>query len=185
MSLTPSREAFAEAATKRQGYPLSTGRYKLRECQNRLNRVKHTVNAIGDYWVGRSAHSAGSSLGCCMTYEAATWLKRLPMHLAEMLAYDVLPAIEALTGDGIANSDVRRKLNIVQGRVQGVLNVCDAYHARLKQGIAKKPDEVQRDLSGLIRLIDEIEDILNDALALKKLVWCKNPATNFSAAGLV
>lgn len=185
MSTTPCHDTFAEATTKRQAHPLSTGRYKLRECKNRVGRVKHTVKAIGDYWDGRSPYSAGSSLGCCTTYEAATWLKRLPMHLAEMLAYDVLPAIEALTGDGVAETDVRRELDIVQGLVQGVLTVCDAHHAKLKQGIAKKPGEVERDLSGLIRLIDEIEDIVNDALALKKLVWCKNPATNFSAAGLV
>ena len=74
-------------------------------------------------------------LGGCTTDDKAIYLKRIPTTLAKMFGYDVLPAIAALTGDGVPQHNVRQALGQIQRRVEYLLDECDVQHASLKKDI--------------------------------------------------
>ena len=167
MPQTTCHDTFAEAQLKRRPYPLDAGAYKLREARHRLLRMMNTVDAIGEYLCKPGSGRSGSSLGpCCTTDDKAVWLKCVPDQVAEMLGYDILPAIAALTADGASPTDVAAELASAQARTDELLMDCEAQRNRLKGGIKTEYAAMKSGHSELYVLLVDAGCISQHALEL-------------------
>ena len=105
------KKAFQDAQNLRLKYPLISGADKLRETRSRLSRMQETMYQIGEYLKNPSHFDKGQILGhCCTTDDKAVWIKSIPAQVANLLGYDILPAIAALTNDCLSKRDTMRHL---------------------------------------------------------------------------
>ena len=168
MTMNPCRRAFEVAQKNRRKHPLTRGDYKLRDTQRNLGRMITTSDTIGDHLRHPPKHRAPVALGGCTTDDKAVYLKRLPTAVATMFGHDVLPAIAALTDDGVPLNDVRQALGRIQRRVDHLLDKCDVQHARLKGGIATEYADMKAGYSELYGLLTDAMDIVRDAQAVQE-----------------
>jgi hypothetical protein len=167
MPQTTCHDAFAEAQLKRRPYPLEAGAYKLREARHRLLRMMNTVDAIGEYLCKPGSGRSGSSLGpCCTTDDKAVWLKCVPDQVAEMLGYDILPAIAALTADGASPTDVAAELASAQARTDELLKDCEAHRVHLNERIKVEYAAIKSGQSKLYTLLIDADHISQYGLKL-------------------
>lgn len=160
MPKTTCHDTFAKVQLRRRSYPLEAGAYKLREARHKLLRMMDTVDAIGAYLRKPSSVRLGSSLGpCCTTDDKGDWLKNLPKQVSEMLGYDILPAIAALTGDGVSQTDVAVKLDLAQARANQLLKDCEAHRMRLKEGAKREYAAIKSGRSELYAILIDADRI--------------------------
>ena len=185
MPKTPCHDAFGAAAARREKYPLRSGAYKLRETQHSIARMQATMCEIGSLLRNPNAYPPGASLGCCATDDKAAWLKGLPKHVADLLGYNILPAIAALTGDDIPADDVKGELESARANAHRLLNDCEKEHARLQKGIEREYRSMKKGYSEVYALLVDADGIARRALELIK--WCEARArlTASVAAGSV
>lgn len=158
-------DTFAEAQLRRRSYPLEAAVYKLREARHRLSRMMKTIDAIGDLLRQPGSVRSGSALGpCCTTDDKAIWLKGVPDQVAEMLGYDILPAIATLTGDGVPKTDLAVERNIAQATAIQLLKDCEAQRVRLKVGINTEYAAIKSGQSELYDLLVDADHIAQRAL---------------------
>ncbi len=168
MTTTHCRHAFDQGQASRRKHPLTRGAYKLRDTQQNLNRMIATLDAVGDYLRRRPQHRGPLPLGGCTTDDKAIYLKRIPTTLAKMFGYDVLPAIAALTGDGVPQHNVRQALGQIQRRVEYLLDECDVQHASLKKDIKAEYENMKAGYSELYGLLTDALDLVRDAQAVQE-----------------
>ena len=168
MTMNPCRRAFEQGQASRRKHPLNRGAYKLCETQQNLNLMITTLDAVGDYLRRRPQHRGPMGLGGCTTDDKAIYLKRIPTTLAKMFGYDVLPAIAALTGDGVPQHNVRQALGQIQRRVESLLEEADVQHFRLKKGIKVEYENMKTGHSELYGLITDAQDIVRAAQAVQE-----------------
>lgn len=167
----PCHDAFGAAKAERNKYPLKSGLYKLYDARRNISRMQESMCAIGDYLNGRHDCSPGGLLGpCCTTDDKAVWIKDLPKQVARNLGYDILPAIEALTGDGIAASDVKGELARARAEAERLLDDCETQHKRLKSNIDDEYRAMKSGYSDVYALLFEAKGIAHRALELVEWV---------------
>jgi hypothetical protein len=126
MPKTPCRDAFNESAKIRTAHPLPSGAYKLRDALHWLSHMKRSMDEIGNYLNKPGNYAIGQMLGhCCTTDDKAFWIKGIPTQVAQMLGRHILPAIAALTGDGIPQSDVTGEVARANPDATKLLNDCE------------------------------------------------------------
>ena len=159
------KKAFQDAKNLRLKYPLDSGEYKLREIRWRLSRMQNSMYQIGEYLKNPSNFYKGQTLGhCCTTDDKAFWIKSIPAKVAELLGYDILPAIAALTNDGLSKRDTDATIDIANGMAKTLLKDCERQEARLKGGISAEYDEMKTGYSEVHGLLVEADRIAEDAL---------------------
>lgn len=170
MPKLPCHDAFGAATARRAKYPLRSGAYKLRETQDSIARMQATMFDIGSLLRNSSAYAPGSLLGCCTTDDKAAWLKGLPKHVADLLGYNILPAIAALTGDDIPLNNVKGELQNATADMRRLLDDCEKQHARLRKGIEHEYRSIKTGYSDLYGLLVDADCIAKRALEL--IDWC-------------
>ena len=156
---------FAEAQLRRRSYPLEAGADKLREARHRLSRMMETIDAIGDFLRNPVSVMSESALGpCCTTFDKAIWLKSVPDQLAEKLGYDILPAIAALTADGVPKTVLAAELKLAQATANQLLKDCEVQRVRLKGGIKDEYAAIKSGQSELYDLLIDADRIAQHAL---------------------
>ncbi len=159
------KKAFQDAQNLRPKYPLDSGECKLRETRSRLSRMQETMYQIGEYLKNPSHFYKGQILGhCCTTEDKAYWIKSIPAQVANLLGYDILPAIAALTNDGLSKRDTDTTLDIANGMAKALLKDCEQQETRLKGGISAEYDEMKKGYSQVYGLLVEADLIAEDAL---------------------
>ena len=159
------KKAFQDAKNLRLKYPLDSGEYKLREIRWRLSRMQNSMNQIGEYLKNQSHFYKGQTLGhCCTTDDKAVWIKSIPAQIADLLGYDILPAIAALTNDGLSKRDTNTTLAIANGMAKALLEDCKRQQIRLKGGISAEYDEMKTGYSEVHCLLVDADRIAEDAL---------------------
>ena len=159
------KQAFQDAKNLRLKYPLDSGECKLRETQWRLSRMQETMYQIGEYLKNPSLFYKGQILGhCCTTEDKAFWIKSIPAKVAELLGYDILPAIAALTNDGLSKRDTDATIDIANGMAKTLLKDCERQEARLKGGISAEYDKMKTGYSEVHGLLVDADRIAEDAL---------------------
>jgi hypothetical protein len=156
-SPTTCHDIFKNSREKRKAHPLSSGGYKLREAEDRINQLHKLVTTIADRVRAGGKFEQDESLGPCMATERGAYLKGIPAQLAELLGYTILPAIKALEGDGVPKAEVQRLLNHAETDAQLLIDECEALRLRLKGGIKNEYDRMRRGESGLLSSINEIK----------------------------
>jgi hypothetical protein len=104
-------------------------------------------------------------LGCCTTEDKATWLKDLPGHIARELGYNLIPAIEALTVEGVPAGDINTFIQSIKPQVDQLLVDCDAIQTGISRSIQGEYDAMKAGNSELIRICNEALDIADLAVA--------------------
>jgi hypothetical protein len=156
---TNCREIFNTAREKRKAHPLSSGGYKLREAEDRINQLYKLVTTIAERVRTGGKFGETENLGPCMATKRGAYLKGIPAELAELLGYTILPAIKALEGDGVPKAEVQRLLSRAETDAQRLLDDCEALRLRLKGGIKHEYDAMRQGESELLDLLDAALEI--------------------------
>jgi hypothetical protein len=173
---TICHDAFDAAQQKRAQHPLQAGAYKLREVRNRVERMQDTMCDIGEYLKKPRDFYPGQCLGsCCTTDDKADWIQSLPAKVADLIGYDLLPAIAALTGDGIAETDVAGELANARASARRLVKDCEAQHIRLQAGTEPEFHAIETGYSDVYALLVDADGIARRALEL--IDWCKMRAS--------
>lgn len=137
-AIPPCRRAFDQGLVDRQRVPLFSGLYKLREALRYLEQDCETVEAIAWHVRGNPFAVQAPQLHGCTFEDRVTWLKRRPTAIARSLGYDVLPAIQALSGDGWSARTIRALSETAHSQADEIVARCDSIHAWLR--ISIKPE---------------------------------------------
>ena len=120
------KKAFQDAQNLRPKHPINSGECKMRETRWRLSRMQNSMYQIGEYLKNPSHFYKGQTLGhCCTTEDKAFWIKSIPAKVAELLGYDILPAIAALTNDGLSKRDTDTAFDTAKQRAEALLEDCE------------------------------------------------------------
>ena len=169
MTTLTAKDAFQDAKNLRRKYPLTSGADKLRETRSSLSRMQETIYQIGEYLKNPSHFYKGQILGhCCTTDDKAVWIKSIPAQVAELLGYNILPAIAALTNDGLSKRDTDTTLEIANEMAKSLLEDCKRQQTRLKGGISAEYDKIKTGISDVYDLLVDADRIAEDALQLLK-----------------
>ncbi len=161
----PCREAFDRMQKARQNYPLHTGRYKLREARDYLDKMLCGFDNIVDYQQRDPKPIYGDEdLGGFLAWETRDRLRSIPTMLAEMAGYTVRPGLLALTGDGVPQALVDTQARIFRPFMEQFIAECDEMHDQLKAPLQIEYDKLAAGESELVWLtrclFRQVEDIL-------------------------
>ena len=118
---------------RRTNHPLNrVSAFKVREVRGTIDRLLRTVVEVAAFVTGGSSAPVPFLLGCCTTEDKATWLKDLPGHIARELGYNLIPAIEALTVEGVAADDILTFILSIKPQVDQLLVDCDAIQTGIR-----------------------------------------------------
>ncbi|BDW86633.1 hypothetical protein [Roseicyclus marinus] len=164
MTVRSCRRAFEKGQADRRAHPLTSGAYKLRDVIDSLTKDLAAINEIRDYLLNRKGYARPAYLVRCTSDDMAIWLKGLPEDLAHQFGYDVLPAIDALQGDGVPHLYVDAAVRQFTRRIHVYVDDCEIQRIRLKSGIAGEYASIRSGYSDLYGLITNGLRITHDAL---------------------
>lgn len=156
---TTCHEIFDTAREKRKAHPLSAGRYKLKEAEDRINQLHKLVTTIAERVRAGGKFGETENLGPCMATERGKYLKSIPAELAELLGHTILPAIAALEGDGVPKAEVQRMLSRAETDAQRLINDSEALRLSLKAGIKNEYEAMRRGQSELLAVLDTVDRV--------------------------
>jgi hypothetical protein len=87
-------------------------------------------------------------------------------QIAFDLGYYILPAINALGGDGVPASVVKQCASIAASRERPIVDQCEYARNRLRLGIGHEYTLMKAGDSTILPLIDAVIDLINDTCAL-------------------
>ena len=100
--------------------------HKVRECHRTLERESEVVASIREYLAEPYDYYRSGCLVGCTPEDKAYRRKQVPGNIARQLGQDLIPAIEALTLEGIPALAVFAFANALAAPVQQLLKACDA-----------------------------------------------------------
>jgi hypothetical protein len=152
---TTCHDIFNAARAQRTKYPLTKGRYKLREAEHAVEDWRRLVNTIAERVRTGGKFGINENLGPCMSYERGAFLKELPQKVAELVGYHILPGIAALEGDGAKKAEVQGLLSRAETDAQRLIAECEALRLRLKGGIEHEYRAMRQGESHLYGMLGE------------------------------
>ena len=78
------------------------------------------------------------TLGGFLAWETPDRLRQIPTMLAEIAGYEVLPGLQALTGDGVPQSLVATKTRLLEPFMDQFIAECDEVHNQLKAPLQRE-----------------------------------------------
>jgi hypothetical protein len=155
-------ESFNDGKAERVTYPLRQGRYKLEEQERNLLGIKETIRMVRDFVRGRSSCTL---LGSCVADDKHLWLKRVPLNVAHLLGYNLLPGLIALKKEGAQFVD--RDYPIIERDCLQLLDRLEQVRVAIKNDISIEYDHMKRGDSMLDPLIDEAIRLVRRALVVR------------------
>lgn len=162
----PCRAAFDQARALRSQHPLPFGRYKLEEALRQLRKYADTAEAIRRLITGMDRAKADDLIGECVASERATWLKRLPAAIADLLGHNVVPAVEALDGDRLPRARIEALIDDTQRVVDRLVARCEDVHAQIQPSIEQEYAAMRSGRSLVAALVADAIALVEDQLAL-------------------
>lgn len=154
------REALRERRTK---YPFErVSAYKVRESRDNLWHEGAVVASIADYLRARPRDRHFSMLLGCTEEDKGQRLKGIPAGIAHELGYNLIPALEALTLEGVPAADIEAFIGSIKPQVDQLLADCDA----IKMGTSRS---VQPEYDALKAGNSRTENICAEALRMADL----------------
>jgi hypothetical protein len=128
-----------------------------------------TMEAIGDHLrLPPSRRAVTINLGGCTTEDRATYLKNIPTDVATNMGWAVMPAIIALTEDGLSEAEAKSATSQAKAQVSRLLDKGDREHARLRKGIQDEYDNIKSGYSSLYGFLRDAQAIITGALSVVK-----------------
>jgi len=162
MTKSSCLQSFNDGKAQRVSYPLHQGRYKLEERERRFIFTKETLRMVRDFVGGRSSCLY---LGGCMASDKHIWLKNLPLDLAFLLGYDLLPGLLALKKEGALYVD--RDYPAVEQDCLKLVDCCEQVRNAIKKDIKVEYRQMKQGGSLLEPLIEEAMDLTRRALTVR------------------
>ena len=146
-------DIFNTARAERAKYTLTKGRYKLDEARHAIEDWQKLVVTVANRVRSGGVFGEDENLGPCMGDEHEVYLEELPDSLANLVGYNILPAIAALEGDGVPKAEVQRLLSRAESDAKRLLAECEAVKSRLNGGIDHEYGAMRRGESRLHDLL--------------------------------
>jgi hypothetical protein len=132
---------MAAMRERETSYPFTQiSAYKVRESRDNLQRECAVVASIAEYLRARPSGRRGSTLLGCTPEDKAHRLKRIPAIITRELGYNLIPAIKALTLEGIQQPDIDAFVSSVTPRVDQLICGCDAVQKATARSIKAEYD---------------------------------------------
>lgn len=162
MTKSSCYQAFGEGKVNRVSCPLSKGRYKLEELKGSFISLLRTLCMVREYVSGESR---STYFGGCGASDKSTWLKRLPTLIAELLGYNLLPALLALKNEGALSVD--SDYPGIDYDCLRLLDRLERVRTAIKKDINVEYRQMKQGGSLLEPLIEEAIDLTRRALAVR------------------
>ncbi|MFN5759581.1 MAG: hypothetical protein ACK440_08300 [Sphingomonadaceae bacterium] len=140
--------------------------YKVRECRDSIARMLDTLTEVISVVSAGDTHPQPILLGGCTTGDKAKWLKDLPNNLARELGYNLIPAIEALSAEGVPESAINAFLEAIEPSVEDLLADCDAVQAATSRSINGEYQKMKTGCSEMLGICQAALAIAEKAVAL-------------------
>lgn len=138
-------------------YPLSSGVYKLKEVLQRYGSLPNEIARIAGYL--QRGDEMPKFLKHCAREELDEWLHERPVAIISDAGYNVVPAIEALGGDGVPVREVRKIKRRYVPVVESIVRDCE--------GLLSGELDLHKLACVLDALIEVVQSILNDVQRIK------------------
>ena len=156
-------EAFQRGLEDRKAYALSSGARRLRESLDGPQRISETLSNIAeDLKFKRRGYER--YLGACTSDDADVWLKFVPAQLTFDLGYDVVPAIQALTLDGVPIDVVSRCVARTNSVIPTIIDHCEEARIALRRGVKREFRMMKSGGSTVQPLVDGVETLIEVTL---------------------
>lgn len=168
MSYIPIREVFRTAMKCRlTEHPFDRiSAYKIRECRDNLQHNLKTVCSIAEYLrTPRGTYGHSSILVGCTEEDKAYRLKSTPVIIACELGYNFIPAVEALTLEGVSTADIDTFIISIQPRLDQLLTDCDAVQMATVRSIKPEYNAMKAGNSGMEIICTEAFHLAERAVA--------------------
>jgi len=158
MTSTPCVLAFDKKQKERKQYPLRSGKYKLDEVGQTLDKILRGFDNIVEYRNGEHGlFYEKSDLGGFLAFEMHTRLRNIPRMLAELLGHDIQPSMALLAGDGVPTSIVTQQVQKLNAFTSQFLSDCDAAHVLLEEPISAEYARLEDGSSDLVWLTQRLK----------------------------
>jgi hypothetical protein len=154
---------------RKTSYPFDRiSAYKVRESGDNLQHNLKTVRSIAEYLRARPADRRSSMLVGCAEEDKADRLKRVPEIIAHELGYNLIPALEALTLDGVPEADIITFLQSIKPNVDRILTDCDAIQVATARSIKSEYAALKAGYSPSEAVCADALDVAEQAVAFCK-----------------
>lgn len=165
MANASCRDAFARALTQRKSIPFPSGVFKLREAERQLADIEQTLVKIESLASAGARQRTPLLLGSCTTSDKAAWLKGLPRQIAELHGDLIVPAVEALTTDGLSRRALDELSRTLAEKTATIIAKCDDAHQAVRQSVAVEYAAMRAGRSIIRDLVAESLALVRSALA--------------------
>jgi len=117
--------------------------YKVRESRDNLRHERAVVASIAEYLRARPRDRHFSMLLGCTEDDKAQRLKGIPAGIAHELGYNLIPAIQALTVEGVPAADIGAFIKSIKPLVDNLLAECDAIQMGTSRSIQPEYDALK------------------------------------------
>jgi hypothetical protein len=143
----------------------------LREAERTLVGFEQALIAIQSRTQSGQKFGEYEVLSCCMASERGHWMKSVPKHIAEILGYNVLPAAQALTGDGVDKPLLSQRLPSLRHDIDHTVQECERVRLAIKPAIQAEYDAMRAGQSQLLEVTRQAQATVRTAMA-----WAEDPA---------
>ena len=155
----PCSLGFKEGLTKREQHPLPSGFYKLRDAHREMSKC------LDEFVLLAKLLRAKQPLrGNCTFGDQAPWIKKRPINISFELGWKVLPAIQALVGDGISVVEINNLLPGFIQRIATLINQCERVLPLIKGPIRYEYDRWRNHESAIAPLLESALSIIESAV---------------------
>lgn len=138
--------------------------YKVRESRDNLQHNLKTVGSIAEYLRARPRDRHSSMLVGCAEDDKAYRLKQVPEIIARELGYNLIPAIEALTVEGVPAADVTKYMRAILPDINRLINECDAIQKATARAIKFEYEAMKASRLGMERICAAALRIAEDSV---------------------
>jgi hypothetical protein len=170
MSIMNSHAIFRAAVRdRRANHPLDRiSAYKLRESRDNLEYECRVVASISEYLRTAPCYGHAGILLGCVESDKSVRLKRIPQNIAHELGYNLIPAIQALTVEGVPAADIVAFILSIKTLVDNLLAECDAIQTGISRSIQVEYSRMKAGSSRMERICADALDIAEQAVEFCK-----------------
>jgi len=142
--------------------PLSLGRYKLLESQQRIQRAGAEVVLVRDV-INKVIGRYG--LTQCTYEDKAYWLRGVPLNVAYRMGYEVVPSLRALVADGVPLAQAEAAAKYVESVIDNYLAQWEALRETYSKTIGYEYTLMRGGHSNAMKVVDSALSLIDLAVS--------------------
>lgn len=151
---------------RRSKYPFDrVSAYKVRESRSNLEYEGRAAASVAQYLTTKPGYGRAGILVSCTEVDKAVRLKRIPNNIAYELGYNLIPALAALTVEGVPEADISNFITSIMPKVDRLLNDCEAVRLATARSIQREYGSMRQGRSEMAVLCERALNIADQAVA--------------------